>query len=78
MSNICFYSIAGLNYKHQYSSCCPIQSDRLSKFTDTIIPSEIFNSKESYSLDLIKEIIAKRTEKIRTKVIRNACFIDCN
>ena len=46
MSNICFYSIAGLNYKHQYSSCCPIQSDRLSKFTDTIIPSEIFNSKE--------------------------------
>ena len=46
MSNICFYSIAGLNYKHQYSSCCPIQSDRLSKFTDTIIPSEIFNSKD--------------------------------
>ena len=43
--NDCFYALGGINYKHGYSSCCAIQTDRLKWFHESYIPSEIYNSK---------------------------------
>lgn len=40
MSLPCFYSVSSINYKNQYCSVCPRQSDRLSY---KYLPSKIFN-----------------------------------
>ncbi len=40
MSFPCFYSVSAINYKNQYCSVCPRQSDRLSY---EYLPSKIFN-----------------------------------
>jgi len=48
--NDCYYSLGGLNYKHGYSSCCAIQTNRLKWFRDSYIPSKIYNSKNFVEL----------------------------
>ena len=44
MSNICYYSLTGINYKNQFITSCAINSDRLVKFSETVIPSQVYNS----------------------------------
>ncbi len=44
MSNICYYSLSGINYKNQFTTTCAINSDRLVKFNESILPSRIYNS----------------------------------
>ena len=44
MSNICYYSLTGINYKNQFTTCCAINSDRLVRFSETVIPSQVYNS----------------------------------
>ena len=44
MSNICYYSLSGINYKNQFTTTCAINSDRLVKFNESILPSKIYNS----------------------------------
>jgi len=44
MSNICYYSLSGINYKNQFTTTCAINSDRLIKFNESILPSKIYNS----------------------------------
>lgn len=43
MKNICYYSLSGINYKNQFSSVCAINTSRLVKFNESILPSEIYN-----------------------------------
>ena len=50
MSNICYYSLTGINYKNQFITSCAINSDRLVKFSDTILPSKIYNSENFKSI----------------------------
>jgi hypothetical protein len=42
MSNICYYALSGINYKNEFSTVCPINSERLVYFDETILPSEIY------------------------------------
>jgi len=44
MNNICYYSLTGINYKNQFVTSCAINSDRLIRFSESILPSKIYNS----------------------------------
>ena len=41
----CYYSHCSISYKHKYSTFCAFQVDPICKFEETILPSQIFNSK---------------------------------
>ena len=41
----CYYSHCSISYKHKYSTFCAFQIDPLCEFEESILPSQIFNSK---------------------------------
>jgi MoaA/NifB/PqqE/SkfB family radical SAM enzyme len=50
MNNICYYSLTGINYKNQFVTSCAINSDRLIRFSESILPSKIYNSENFKSI----------------------------
>lgn len=40
----CYYALSGLNYKNSKITTCPRQSDSLSEFSKSILPSEVYNN----------------------------------
>ena len=41
----CYYSHCSISFKHKYSTFCAFQVDPLCEFEESILPSQIFNSK---------------------------------
>ena len=50
MSKISYYSLTRINYKNQFITSCAINSDRLVKFSETILPSQVYNSQNFKNL----------------------------
>ena len=46
----CYYSLAGLNYKNGFVTCCPRQADHLFYQKEEFLPSKIINSRNFLNL----------------------------